>query len=89
MLADATTHGYEVKFEAEHSRAVHDFAVEGASGPVKFLEGSRMAASAVETASGSVALLLYAQTDGNDISMYTRDRDDGLWTSDRLPVDVD
>ena len=87
MLEVSTIHGHNVWFDSEYSNIKDDFVIETASGPVKFLNGTHLSASAVRTQTDGHVLLVFAQTEGNDVSVYTRDLEGGIWTSDKLPVD--
>jgi hypothetical protein len=87
MLDDSTIHGYNVSFSAENTTILNEIVVSDANGPVKFLNGTHMTVSAVPDTSGGATLLVFAQTEGNDITLYTRDLLGGVWTSVQLPVD--
>jgi hypothetical protein len=83
MLDDSTIHGYNISWSAEKTVIWNDITVNNGTGPVKFLNGTHMTVSAVNT-----SLLVFAQTEGDDITMYTRDLTGGIWTSVALTVDV-
>jgi len=82
MLDDSTIHGYNISWSAEKTLIWNDITVTNGAGPVKFLNGTHMTVSAVDT-----SLLVFAQTEGDDITLYTRGITGGLWTSVTLNVD--
>lgn len=86
MLDDSTIHGYNITFEAENSTFADEIVVTDSSGPVRFLNGTHMSV----TATGN-GLLVFAQKEGSDVSMYVRDYStDGtgsVWTGAKLGID--
>jgi len=88
MLEDSTIHGYNVSFSSENTTLLNEIVV-SENGPVKFLNGTHMTVSAVPNASGGASALVFAQTNGSDITLFTRDLAGGVWTSLALEVDVD
>lgn len=85
MLQDSTIHGYNMSFEAQNSHIIDEITVEDGNGPVKFLNGTHMTVSAVDT-----GLLVFAQTEGDDITMFVRLNNGGTgnaWTSLKLGID--
>lgn len=86
MLDDSTIHGYNITFEAENSTFADEIVVEDNSGPVKFLNGTHLSVTATEN-----GLLVFAQTEGDDVSMYIRyyskDGTGSMWTGAKLGID--
>jgi hypothetical protein len=87
MLDDSTIHGYNISYQSENTTLGNEIVVTNGSGDVKFLNGTHMTVSAVQDKSGGAELLVFAQTEGNDITLFTRDINSGIWTSLALGVD--
>jgi hypothetical protein len=67
MLDNSTIHRYNNKFyNSENTALRNEVVVANGSGENKFLNGTHMTWSAVVNTSGSVELLVLAQTEGND-----------------------
>jgi len=85
MLEDSTIHGYNVSFMSQNSSILNEITVMDGNGPVKFLNGTHMTVSAVDT-----GLLVFAQTEGDDITLYVKLNDGGtgnVWTSLKLGIE--
>ena len=83
----ADTHminGYNISWAAENTTIVQadTFAVSGAPG----VPGTHLSVSAIPDSSGGDQLLVFYQTEGNDITEYTRDLIAGQWTGLQVPI---
>lgn len=96
MLDDSTIHGYNISFSSENSTFLpplgttdpKSITVSDVSGPVDFLNGTHMTVSALtDSGSGETILLVFAQTSGDDITLFRRGINGGQWTMGSLPVD--
>ena len=56
---------------------------------VNVLGGTHMTVSAVDNPSGGASLYVFAQDEGDDVSVYTRDLTGGQWSSGKLPIPDD
>lgn len=76
--------GYNVSWNAESTFFVpnEDFTIQDDAG----LAGTHMTVTAVPAGSGGQSLLVFNQVDGDSITEYTRDLDQGEWTSATLPI---
>lgn len=85
MLEDSTIHGYNISFMSQNSSIINEITVTEGNEPVKFLNGTHMTVSAVDA-----GLLVFAQTVGDDITLYVRLNNGGIgnvWTSLQLEID--
>jgi hypothetical protein len=62
------------------------FTVGDTSGSVAGLPGTHMTVSAVPSKSGGSALYIFYQTEGSDITLFTRDLEGGQQTRGLLPI---
>lgn len=76
--------GYNISWGAENTTFVtgDSFTVEGEPG----LSGTHLSVSAIPNFSGGNDLVVFYQTNGSDISEYTRDLVAGQWTSSSIPI---
>lgn len=76
--------GYNVSWAAENTEILlnDNFTVQGEPG----LDGTHMGVTAIPTQGGGNDILVFYQTEGNDITEYTRDIIAGQWTSLSLPI---
>jgi hypothetical protein len=85
---DATSHikGYNISFAAEYSKIFNTITVSDSSGPATPLGGTHMTCSNVQNPSGGSELYVFAQENGDDITVYTRDQLGGAWSGNPLPI---
>jgi hypothetical protein len=78
QLADETVHGYNISFNAESTAFVpgDTFQIQGLSG----IPGTHLTVTSLSNPSGGASILAFYQTEGNDITGYSRDKDGGQWT---------
>jgi len=83
--------GYNISFNAENTTimAGDNLEVSNTSGFVKGIPGTHMTVSAVPNKSGGASLYVFYQTEGDDITLFTRDLKAGTWTSGTLPIPKD
>lgn len=76
--------GYNISWAAENSSIVTNdsFTVQGEPG----LPGTHLSVSALPNQSGGNDLVVFYQTNGSDVSEYTRDLIAGQWTN--VEVDI-
>ncbi|KAK3700905.1 hypothetical protein LTR37_015708 [Vermiconidia calcicola] len=76
--------GYNVSWNAENTAFVpgDEFEIEGDQG----LAGTHMSVTAVPSDSGGESLLVFNQIEGDSITVFTRDIEQGQWTSAVLPL---
>lgn len=75
--------GYNISWAAENTSFVGEsFTVDGKPG----LSGTHMSVSAIPNNSGGNDLVVFYQTEGDDISEYTRDLVAGQWSSVDIPI---
>jgi hypothetical protein len=86
---DSSIHLYDIDFADEKSSIKSEDIVEGANGPIVLLNGTQLAADTIRASSGREQLFVFAQTEGNDITLFRRDVEGGMWTSIKLPTDKD
>lgn len=88
QMADGTIVGHDIKWGAESTEGVQAnmFTVGSARGAIPGLKGTHMSVTAVKDQSGGTSLYVFYQTRGDDLSVFTRDRDGGQWTQGELPI---
>lgn len=89
QLANTEIQGYNITFNSENTQIANQITVADTSGPVNVLGGTHMSCSAVGNPSGGASLYVFAQDNGDDISVYTRDLKGGQWSSGTLPIPDD
>jgi hypothetical protein len=80
--------GFDINFNAENTSIVTSdtLVVGGNTNPVIGLSGTHFSVSAVPDNSGGDSLIIFMQTKGDDITMFTRDLSAGAWTMTLLPI---
>jgi hypothetical protein len=78
QLADESIHGYNISFNAESTAFVpgDQFQIQGLLG----LPGTHLSVTSLSNPSGGASILAFYQTQGNDITGYSRDKYGGEWT---------
>lgn len=76
--------GYNISWSAENTTIVSSdsFTIPLASG----IPGTHLSVSALPDASGGNSLVVFYQTEGDDISQFNRDLDGGQWTTASLAI---
>lgn len=77
MADDHMINGYNISWAAEHTSIVADskFTVQGQPG----IPGTHLSVSAIPNTGGGNSVIVFYQTEGNDITEYTRDLIAGQW----------
>ncbi|KAF2133634.1 hypothetical protein P153DRAFT_282218 [Dothidotthia symphoricarpi CBS 119687] len=93
QMADRSIKGYDVQYNAENTTSPTDksFYVTDGAGPVKGLGGTHLTVTAASDTNtdGSTkwsSLYVFYQTEGTDISVFTRGISGGEWTKGELAV---
>lgn len=82
-MEDLYFHGFNITWDAEDTRiSGAPILVDGAPG----LAGSHLSVTAVPNSSGGNDLHVFYQTNGTDISEYTRDLVAGQWAEIELDI---
>ena len=91
QFGDETVRGYNISWAAENTTIFP--AKDGGTGydewtiPAAFgVPGTHMSITALPDQSGGAHLAVLFQTDGNDVTMFSRDDSGGVWTSSPAPV---
>ncbi|QDS71423.1 hypothetical protein FKW77_003394 [Venturia effusa] len=86
--SDHHIQGFNITWAAENTTIVAQdtFTVGDTSGTVAGLPGTHMTVSAVDTKSGGRALYIFYQTEGTDITLFTRDTAGGQQTMGQLNI---
>ena len=74
--------GYNITWAAENTTINEPFTVEGDPG----LPGTHTSVTALPNTSGGNDILVFYQTDGGDITEYTRDLVAGQWSSVSIAI---
>ena len=82
MDNDLSVNGYNISWAAENTTIQQPFTVQGELG----LAGTHMSVTALPNTSGGNDILVFYQTNGTDISEYTRDLVAGQWSSVSIPI---
>jgi hypothetical protein len=84
MADSGMINGYNISWAAENTTIVgqDNFTVQGEPG----IPGTHLSVSALPNQSGGNNLVVFYQTNGSDISEYTRDLVAGQWTSVDIPI---
>ena len=77
-------HGYNISWAAENTTTVDgsEFVVQGDPG----ISGTHLSVSAIPNSGGGNSIIVFYQTEGNDITEYTRDLIAGQWSSLDIPI---
>lgn len=80
--------GYNISYEAENTTITEDYTmtVGGTNGPVKGIGGTHLTCTTVWDQSGGASLYVLYQTNGDDITIFTRDMKGGQWSQGLLPI---
>jgi hypothetical protein len=65
---------------------MNEITVGDTTGPIAGLPGSHMSVTAIGDPSGGASLYVFYQTEGDDITVFTRDITGGEWSQGRLPI---
>ena len=86
--SDGSIGGHLINWDAENTTASDEksFIVAGPKGPALGLKGTHMSVTAVQDQSGGKSLYVFYQTQGSDLSVFTRDIKGGQWTQTQLPI---
>ena len=87
---DATSHtilGYNISWDAGATTIEDSQTFSVGNGPA--LPGTHLAVSALPNTSGGNDLVVFYQTNGSDISEFTRDLLAGQWTMTAIPLTTD
>ena len=84
MQSNLMFNGYNISWAAENTTIVQcdTFTVQGEPG----LPGTHLSVSAIPVLSGGSDLVVFYQTNGTDISEYTRDLVAGQWSSVNIDI---
>ncbi|KAK5743144.1 hypothetical protein LTR17_002905 [Elasticomyces elasticus] len=84
MADDNMVNGYNISWAAENTSIVvaDSFTVQGEPG----ISGTHLSVSALPNSSGGSDLVVFMQTNGSDVSVFTRDLVAGQWTGSSLPI---
>jgi hypothetical protein len=76
--------GYNISWHAENTKIIQEdsFTVQGEPG----IPGSHLSVSAIPNNSGGNDLVVFYQTNGSDISEYTRDLVAGQWSNVEIDI---
>jgi hypothetical protein len=97
MLCDSTIHGYSIPFNSESSTCLDadsntatietSIVVSGVGALVEHLNGTHMTVSAlIDPASGHASLILFAQTEEDDIELFRKGIEGRKWMMGLLSV---
>jgi hypothetical protein len=92
QMADKSIKGYNVTYQAENTTFLEDqtFRVTDPGGVVEALGGSHLTVTSYEAKEGNRtvwdSLYVFFQTEGNDISAFTRGLKGGEWTKGSLTI---
>lgn len=91
QMDDLSMKGFNVSFAAENTTSFpsHKTTVGHEDGPYRGIPGTRFSASAMPNPADGDDLLMFYQTQGDDISVFTRDLEGKYWTRDKLPIPYD
>lgn len=95
QMQDRTIRGFNVSFAAENTSFVEDesFAITDPAGPVEALGGTHMTLTAFAEKDGEKtlwdSLYVFFQTEGDDITAFTRGLSGGEWTRGALEIPDD
>ncbi|GAB7355291.1 hypothetical protein MBLNU459_g5829t1 [Dothideomycetes sp. NU459] len=87
MAGSDAVKGYNISWDAESTAIVtgDTFTVDGTS-PTPGLPGTHLSVSALPNDSGGNSLVVFYQTEGSDITEFTRDLNQGQWFQDSLSI---
>lgn len=94
QMADRSFRGYNISYDAEKTYiADNDFAVTDPAGPVLGLGGTHLTVTGYEKRNGNEtvwnSLYVFYQTEGDDITAFTRPLGGGEWTNAKLKIPAD
>ncbi|PZD40640.1 hypothetical protein A1F97_04973 [Pyrenophora tritici-repentis] len=96
QMADRTIRGYNVTFAAENTESIGDessFAITDPAGPVQALGGTHLTVTAFAEKEGGRtlwdSLYVFFQSEGDDITAFTRGLNGGEWTRGTLGIPDD
>ena len=85
-MDDNMVQGYNISWGSENTTFIGDpFQVQGDEG----LSGTHMSVTSLPNTGGGNNILVFYQTNGSDVSEYTRDWIAGQWTSVNIPISDD
>lgn len=82
MAASHKFNGYKIDWDAENTKMVDSFTVDGDPG----LAGTHLSVTGIKNAGGGESVVVFYQTKGDDITYNVRDSVRGLWTSTDLKI---
>lgn len=89
-MKDKTVKGFNITYAAENTTVVDSFAVTDPAGPVPGLGGTHLTVTAYEEKDGDTvkwgSLYVFYQTEGDDITAFTRPIKGGQWTKASLNI---
>ena len=91
-MADRTIKGFNVTYEAENTTVVDDntFTITDPAGPVLGLGGTHLTNTAYAEMNGKTvlwdSLYVFYQTEGDDITAFTRPIHGGEWTKGSIKI---
>ncbi|KAF2183804.1 hypothetical protein K469DRAFT_710168 [Zopfia rhizophila CBS 207.26] len=91
QMADRTIKGYNITYQAENTTMVpaDTLTVSGPGGAVKGLGGTHLTVTAVSFGDNGNSLYIFYQTNGSDISVFTRGINGGQWSQGAVPIPDD
>ncbi|KAF7513005.1 hypothetical protein GJ744_011271 [Endocarpon pusillum] len=89
--ADYTIHGYRISWHSENTSFVpgDNFTILSAGNGALGIPGTHLSVTSLNGTSGGRYLYAFYQTEGNDISIFSRDVLAGLWAEDHVPIEND
>ena len=86
LAEDNQIHGYNIAWGAEHTNIIanSEFLVDGEAG----IPGTHLSVSSIHNKGGGDNVIVFYQTEGSDITEYTRDLITGQWSEVAIPIPI-